>query len=48
MAIIYWEEAMNGFFENVVVNQGGNFKMVSDQELVYRWLGKEESAVVVK
>ena len=48
MAIIYRVEEVNGFFENVVVNRGGNFRIFTDLAPACEWLGIEESAVVVK
>jgi lipoprotein signal peptidase len=33
---------------HLVVNRGGNFSIFSDPALACKWLGMEESAVVVK
>jgi hypothetical protein len=48
VTVVYREEEMNGFFEDVVVNRGGNFRIFSDLAPACNWLGIEESAVVVK
>jgi len=46
--VVYGEEEVNKFFENVVVNRGGNFRIFTDLAPACEWLGIDESAVVVK
>jgi hypothetical protein len=48
VAVVYREEEMNGFFEDVVINRGGNFRIFSDLAPACKWLGIDESLVVVK
>jgi hypothetical protein len=48
LVVVYRKEEVNGFFEDVVVNRGGNFRIFTDLAPACKWLGIEESAVVVK
>jgi hypothetical protein len=48
VVVVYRAEEVDGFFENVVVNRGGNFRIFTDLASACKWLGIEESAVVVK
>ena len=48
LVVVYREEEVNGFFEDVVVNRGGNYRIFTDLVPACRWLGIEEKAVVVK
>ena len=46
--VVYCEEKVKGFYEDVVVNHGGNVRNFLDLALVSKWSGIEEKAVVVK
>jgi hypothetical protein len=46
--VVYCEEKVNGFFEDVVVNNGGNVRNFLDLAPASKWPGIEEKAVVVK
>jgi hypothetical protein len=46
--VVYCEEKMNGFFEDGVVNHGGNVRNFLDLAPASKWPGIEEKAVVVK
>ena len=48
LVVVYREEEINGFFEDVVVNRGGNFRIFTELKTAWDWLGIDESAVVVK
>ncbi len=48
LVVVYREEEINGFFEDVVVNRGGNFRIFTELKTACDWLGIDESAVVVK
>jgi hypothetical protein len=48
LVVVYREEEVDGFVENVVVNRGGNYRIFTDLAPACRWLGIEECAVVVK
>jgi len=48
VVVVYFEEKEYGFFEEVVVNHGGNVRNFLDLALVSKWSGIEEKAVVVK
>jgi hypothetical protein len=48
LAIVYREDEVDGFFEDVIVNRGGNFRIFTDLVSACRWLGIEVNAVVVK
>jgi hypothetical protein len=46
--VIYLKEEVNGFFENVVVNRAGNYRIFTDLETACSWLQIDKNAVVVK
>jgi len=48
VVVVYRAEEVDGFVENVVVNRGGNFRIFTNLPSACKWLGIEESAVVVK
>jgi len=48
LAVIYREEEVDGFLEDVVANRGGNFRIFTDLGSACKWLEIEASAVVVK
>ena len=48
LAVVYREEEVDGFGEDVIVNRGGDFRIFTDLVSACRWLGIEVNAVVVK
>jgi hypothetical protein len=46
--VVYCEEKVNGFFEDVVVNLGGNVRNFLNLAPASKRPGREEKAVVVK
>jgi hypothetical protein len=48
LVVVYRPEEVNGFFEDVMVNRGGNFRIFTDMGSACQWLGVDESTVVVK
>ena len=48
LVVIYLKEEVNGFFENVVVNRAGNYRIFTDLETACSWLQIDKNAVVVK
>jgi hypothetical protein len=46
--VVYREEEITGFFEDVVVNRGGNFRIFTQLKTACDWLGIDQSVVVVK
>ena len=48
LVVVYREEEISGFFEDVIVNRGGYFRIFTELKTACDWLGIDESAVVVK
>jgi len=48
VVVVYRPEDVNRFFEDVVVNRGGKFRIFTDLASACKWLGIEENSVVVK